>query len=203
MAQSSAPFGFKPWERVIHAGLYCVPTAPTLNIMLQDIVAADPTAIAATRGNGLAVATIADTGIISTTVGAVLIGSVLACFDEKMDPILYIPAARVGDGTVAGYVLVADSPDQLYLAQEDSVTDDIALADVGLNFEIYSPGVSLGNTTTGISKQMIDSNSHNTTITISVKVLAAHPDDNPVNDHYSRWICKINAHYLGSNAAAV
>lgn len=203
MAQASAPFGFKPWERVIHAGLYVVPTAPTLNIMLQDMVAADPAAIATTKGNGLAAVAIADSAIISTTVGAILLGSVLACFDEDMDPILYIPAARVGDGTVAGYVLVADSPDQLYLAQEDSVTDDIALADVGLNFEIYSPGVSLGNTSTGISKQMIDSNSHATTITVSVKVLSAHPDDNPVNDHYSRWICKINAHFLGSNAAAV
>lgn len=203
MAQSSAPFGFKPWERVIHAGLYVVPTAPTIGIYVQDMVAADPAAIATTRGNGLAAVAIADTAIISTTVGAVLLGSVLACFDEKMDPISYIAATRVGDGTVAGYCLVADSPDQLYLAQEDSVTDSIALADVGLNFEIYSPALSAGNTSTGISKQMIDSNSHATTITISVQVLSAHPDDNPVNDSYSRWICKINAHFLGANAAHV
>jgi hypothetical protein len=135
-----------------------------------------------------------------------MLGSVLALFDENMVPTPYIAATEVGDGTVAGYALVADHPDQQYVAQEDGDTAAIASADIGLNFSIYSPALSAGNTSTGRSKQEIDSDSHNTTVTIPLTLYGmAYPNQDAVGSAGCRWICQISAatHYYASSIAAM
>ena len=207
MANNDAPFGFKPWGEVLRSRIYAVQTAPTINVMTNDMVHGGLTSLACTGGRG-EVMIIEDANIIPATPGdaAQIIGSVLACFDENMVPVSYLAANRVGDGTVAGYVLVADHPMQQFVAQEDGDTAAIASADIGLNFDIYSPALSAGNTYTGISKQEIDSDSHNVTVTIALRLFGmAYPNQDTVGSAGCRWICQVNpaAHIWGTSQAAL
>jgi len=96
MANADVDFGFVPWGPVLRARLYAVPTAPTINICLNDIVANDTVGGIATAKLGL-VGTVYDTAVLGDTPGDefLLLGAVLACFDEKMDAIQYIPAGEV------------------------------------------------------------------------------------------------------------
>jgi hypothetical protein len=204
LSNNDAPHGFKIWEKLLGAHYYCVPTAPTINVMVNDLVLADNTSVATGKLGQLQ--SIYDAAVLPTTTGATnpVIGSVLECFDENMDPVKYIAAGEVGDGTVAGYLLVADDPNQLFEAQEDGATAAIEAADIGLHFEVTSTTLSAGNTTTGLSYQEIDSNAHNTTATIPVKVLRmAYPLEDTIGSAGCRWVCKINpdAHINGQGTA--
>lgn len=207
MANNDAPFGFKPWGEVLRSRLYAVITAPTINVYTNDMVHGGLDSVAATGGRGQLMA-IEDANIIPATPGDAcqLLGAVLACFDENMVPTPYIAAGEVGDGTVAGYVLVADHPMQQFVAQEDGDTAAIEAADIGLNFDIYSPALSAGNSYTGISKQEIDSNSHNVTVTIALRLYAmAYPNVDTIGSAGCRWIVQINpaAHVWGTSQAAL
>lgn len=209
MANTDAPYGFKPYGNVLRAQMYGIITAPTINIMHQDLVMCGLTGVATPKlGTIMA---LEDANVIPATPGDAtpLLGSVLALFDEKMDPIEYIAVGRVGNGTIAGYALVADHPDQLFEAQEDGDTTPIAAASVGLNAEVYSPALSAGNTSTGISKQEIDSNSVATTATCALHLVGmAHPETDSITAVAAtqagcRWIVTINAHQYGRNFAKV
>ena len=207
MANNDAPFGFQPFGNVLRAQYYAVPTAPTINVFPGDMVMCGLASLACTGGHG-EMMIIEDGEIVPATPGDnfAILGAVLGCFDENMLPTPYIAATEVGDGTVAGYVLVADHPDQMFVAQEDGDTAAIASADIGLNFDIYSPALSAGNTTTGRSKQEIDSNSHNTTVTIALKLYKmAYPNQDTVGSAGCRWVCAVNAaaHYYGQSVAAI
>jgi len=101
---------------------------------------------------------------------------------------------------VAGYVLVADHPLQTYLVQEDGAGTPIAAASVGLNVAMIS--THSGSTTTGRSKQEIDSDSVNTTNTLALRIVQSYKDDT-VGSAYCRWIVmpNPNAHFKSSATA--
>lgn len=204
MANNDAPHGFRPYGPVLRAQYYAVPTAPTINIMVNDLVLADLDAYSTPALGYLQ--GVYDAAVLPTTTGDAnpVIGSVLACFDEDMDPIKYIAAGRAGNSTIAGYVLVADHPDQLFEAQEDGDTAAIESADTSLHFEVVSTTLSEGNTKTGLSYQEIDSNSHNVTATIPIKVhRMAYPDQDTIGSAGCRWVCTINpdCHLYGAGTA--
>ncbi len=204
MANVDNPHGFKIYGKLLRANIYAVQTAPTINIMIQDMVGSANAGLACTKGHGTMLL-VEDANIIPATPGdaSPIIGSVLACFDEYMFPVNYIAAGEVGDGTVAAYVLVADHPDQEFEAQEDGNTAAIAVADIDLNREIYSVALSAGNTNTGLSKQEIDSNSGATTNTIPIQVSRmAYPQEDSQGSTGCRWVCIINknCHYYGNVA---
>lgn len=206
MANNDAPFGFKPWGEVLRANIYAVQYQPTIYVFTQDMVHGGLTSINTAKFGYLPI--IEDANIIPTPPGgtAKIMGAVLACFDENMVPCTYIAAGEVGDGTTAGYVLLADHPDQMFYAQEDGDTAAIEAADLMLNFDIYSPALSLGNTYTGLSYQEINSDSHNTTVTIALKVIKmAYPGQDTIGSAGCRWVCQVNhaAHFLGSSQAAL
>jgi hypothetical protein len=200
MANTNAPFGFKPFDSVKRAQLYAVQTAPTINVFVNDLVAAGNKGLI-TAKLGIA-QVIEDANIIPATPGDAtpLLGSVLACFDEDMDPILYIAAARVGDGTVAGYILVADHPNQLFAAQVQAA---LAVADLDLNYEIYSPALSAGNTSTGRSKQEIIVAGAGTTVTIPIRIYGQYGLSDDTTAAYSKVICGIQSecHFWAAGAA--
>ena len=195
MANIDAPFGFRPWGEVLRARLYPVITAPTINIATGDIVAAALEGVTSAKlGSAIAVN---DGEIIPATTGDafLLIGSVLECFDEDMNPLAnassgYIAAARAGDATVAGYVLVADHPDQQYVAQADAA---VTVASLDLNYEITSVALSAPNSITGISTQEIGVSGADVTVTIPLRLYG---QAYPAQDSYAaagcRWVCQIN-----------
>ena len=194
-----AAFGFQPYDKVLRANLYAVATAPTINIMHYDLVVHGGTGVATPIGY----LPIIEDGSVPDSDTHIL-GSVLAVYDENMFPISYIAPARVGNGTIAGYVLVADHPDQMYIAQEDGVTNAIDLAEIGQNCDTIAGTLCAGDTNTGMSLMKLDSNTAATTAALQMRLVKPFEDDTPDVDAtpYSRWICTINEHFFNSTDSA-
>jgi hypothetical protein len=176
--------------------MYAVQTAPTVNICVGDIHSHGLTSVSTPH---LGTLPILDDAAVPDD-DAALVGAVLAVYDEDMYPLSYIPAGRVGNGTIAGYALIADHPEQLFVAQEDGDTTPIAAASLGLNANIISATLCAPNTTTGISTQEINSDTVANTTALQVQVLFAHPDDE-VGSANCRFICKINENMYVDPAA--
>lgn len=203
MANLDIDAGFFPIEPVLRARLYPVPTAPTINICINDIVAADTTSAAVWPKLGASIQ-IYDSAVLGDTPGDeyLILGSVLEAFDEDLNPIAYIAAGRVGDGTAAGYVLVADHPDQQFIA---NVGEALTLANLDLNYPIdgaalYAPQ----STETGISAQFIKVTNAAVTKTIPIRMYrqSHYPDDSYASAG-CRMICGITpmCHYWASDVA--
>jgi len=189
--------GFQPYGPVLRADWYPVATAYGTAIFVGDWVEITNTGLVCKVFDG-------DTrlGVEIDATGAAgdELGAVLGVLDSNGDPLLYLPASTTGDGVVAGYVLVADHPLQLYLAQEDGDTTPIAAASVGLNIAMIS--THTGNTTTGRSKQELDSNTVNTTATLALRLVKSYKNDT-VASAYCRWVVMANpnAHFYSSATA--
>jgi hypothetical protein len=197
MSTTNAPFGFIPWGPVIRANLYAVATNNTNAIGRGTLIEANGTAYATPKCGVLQGCVDEETGADGS-----IIGAVLAVFDHNMNPLKYLPATTAGNSVIAGILLVADSPAQLYVAQEDGVTSSLVLDNVGLNADAVGTTV---DTNTGLSAQMIDSNTMNTTSTLAFKLVRPHPDDtvntSTTAGRYSRWIVKLNSSAFGEGAA--
>jgi len=195
-----AAFGFAPYNNVLRANLYAVATAPTINVAVNDLVAHGSTMVSTPTGY---LPIIEDGSVPDST--AQLLGSVIGCYDEDMAPLQYIAAGRVGNSTIAGYVMVADHPDQLFIAQEDGDSNAIDLAEAGMNADIICATLCAPNTDTGISTQEIDSTSAANTEALQVRLLWPHEDDTPADDtnHYARWVVRINEHFYAATQAGL
>ena len=77
----------------------------------------------------------------------------------------YFPASLSPGDAIA---FVADDPDQLFIAQQDSVGSNLVAADLNLNANLV---FGAGSTTTGISGVEIDSSTGATTATHQVRLL--------------------------------
>ncbi len=199
MANPNVNFGFQVWDRVLRARLYAINTAPAINICLNDLVAGDTTSIVSPRlGAGI---TVYDAAVLSDTPGDefLILGSVLAVFDHKMNPIQYMPAGTPGDGTAAGYALVADHPDQQFVANVEAA---LVPADIDLNYPMHGNALyAPASVSTGISAQRIGVTGAAVTKTIPIRLFQqAYPTDT-----YSapgcRMICGITpmCHYWASD----
>tara|TARA_R100000353_G_scaffold144496_1_gene103520 strand:- start:34 stop:621 length:588 start_codon:yes stop_codon:yes gene_type:complete len=106
----------------------------------------------------------------------------------------FFPASLSPGDAIA---FVADDPNQLFIAQQDSAAGNIVAADLNLNADLV---FGTGSTTTGMSGVEIDSSSKNTTAALQVKLLDFY--DVPSNDataNNSVLVVKINNHQLGSH----
>jgi len=132
-----------------------------------------------------------------------LLGAIVGIYDENMDPAKYIAASAAGDGTVAGYLMVADHPHQEFLCQEDADTTPIALASHGHNADVIT--TTAGSTATGLSAFEIDSSSSGTSADLQVKLHYAHPEDTvpATATYHTRWIVTINEHYFASYSKGI
>jgi hypothetical protein len=194
-----AAFGFQPYGNVLRANLYAVNTAPTINIFHYDIVRHGGTGVATPIG----VLPIIEDGAVPDT-GTHILGTVLEVFDHTMLPVKYLAATAAGNGTIAGYVLVADHPDQMLIAQEDGNANAIDLAEIGQNIDLIAGTLSAGNTNTGIGMMELDSNTAATSAALQFRIVKPHEDDTPDVDATpnSRWIVTINEHFFNSTDSA-
>ena len=207
MANTDWAFGFMPWNVTIRANYYAIATAPVINFFHGDIVGVSGAHLLTPKMGylpGLYTAAVPD-GLDN------LVGAVLALFDENMDPVPYIVATEVGNGTIAGYALVADAPGQRFVGREDFATNAITTAEGSNNADIVSVALCAGNTNTGRSTQLIDSDSAGTAAALNLKLYGPVPadvalvaDDTPGSsgDQGARWICEINEHYYAKVDAA-
>ena len=197
MANNDAPFGFIPYGKLLSADWYPVASNYGTAIFVGDWVEITNTGLVCKVFDG-------DTrlGVEIDATGAAgdELGAVLAILDSNGDPLKYLPASTLGDGVVAGYVLVADHPLQEFLVQEDGASTPIAAASLGLNVAMIS--THSGSTTTGRSKQEIDSDSVATTNTLALRVVKSYKDDT-VGSANCRFIVQPNpnAHFKSSATA--
>lgn len=211
MSNINWAFGFQPYQELLRANYYVIKTAPVVNFFHGDIVGLEGANITTPKMGYLP--QLYDDGVIDGLDN--LIGSVLALFDENMDPVKYILAAETGNSTIAGYALIADHPMQMFVAREDFATNAITAAEGSNNANIVSETLSLPTVTVrknaGISSQMIDSDSAATTAALNLKLYGPHPsdgalvaDDTPGDsgDEGCRYICQITEHYYGMPSVA-
>ena len=196
-----AAFGFAVWGNLLRARLYAVKTAPYVNIYHGD--AASHGGIVQDTPYGFLNIIFDDDEVDGDPA---LIGVIIAVMDEKMDPVPYIVKAEVGAGGEAGYVMVADHPDQEFLIQEDcATTDAMDLVDAGQNCDIYSQTYHAGTAATGISLMELDSSD----VSAAVKQCKLHyphlEDTVPGTEGtwHPRWVVTLNAHYYGDTIAGI
>lgn len=194
------PFGFQVWGELLRTNLYVVTTAPVINIFHNDLIVAEGTFLSTPYGY---MTVIADAAVPASTAPA--LGAVVAIFDEDMFPVKYIAATEVGDGAIAGYLLIADHPMQLFVAQEDADGNAIDLNEGSMNADIVATTLALGDTATGVSKMEIDSDSAGNGAALMVKLVHPHPHDLPATDTDvgCRFIIQINEHYYGDTIAGI
>jgi len=194
---TDAAFGFIPWGPVISANIYAIVTSNAVAVYRGMLMEGVGEAVLTPKMGYLQKAISEETGADGS-----IIGAVLAIFNHDMEPVKYLAASTTGDGTIAGYALIADSPAQLYLAQEDGDTSSLAAADIGNTVEAIG---TTGDTNTGLSLMEIDSSSKHTTSTLALKLINIHPDDTlkaaAAAGGHARFIVKINSAYLGQGAA--
>jgi hypothetical protein len=191
MANTDNPHGFNVYGELLRARYYPVPTAPTIAFYHGDMVQVDTT-IAAVSAKLSTVRQIYDAAVILTTAGDTLhiLRVCIGVFDEDMFPLNYMAVGRVGDGTHAGYLLVADHPNQQFEAQGDTA---FALADLDLNYELTVPALNAGNTNTGISKQEIAIAGAAVTATIPLRIYGmAYPETDTYAAVGCRMVVSIN-----------
>jgi hypothetical protein len=133
------------------------------------------------------------------TAGDASCGVFMGCF--YTDPTTSKPTFRnhfpasLSPGDAIAFV--ADDPDQLFIAQQDSDGSNLVAADLNLNADLV---FGAGSTTTGMSGVEIDSSTKNTTAALQVRLIDFY--DVPSNDataNNSVIVVKINNHQLGSH----
>ena len=133
------------------------------------------------------------------TAGDASCGVFMGCF--YTDPTTSKPTFRnhfpasLSPGDAIAFV--ADDPDQLYIAQQDSEGSNLVAADLNLNADLV---FGAGSTSTGMSGVEIDSSTKNTTAALQVRLIDFY--DTPSNDataNNSVLVIKINNHQLGSH----
>lgn len=193
------PMGLQIWGVLRRATLYAIQTAPTIAFYHGDPVQHGGTILSTATGHRTIVE---DGGIIAASDR--ILGGVVAVFDKDMDPLAYMPVGTVGDSTVAGYLMVADHPEQEFVIQEDAETTPIPKDSAEMNTDFIIVALNAGDTGTGLSSAEIDSSDTATTLGLHLRLHYPHPDDTvpATATYHTRWIVTINAHQLAMGTLA-
>ena len=198
-ASVDSAFGFQPYGEVLRVGIYAVATAPTINVYHNDIVVHGGTGAQTPHCGYLPI--IEDGSVPDGS--AQILGSVVAIMDHDMKHVPYIAAAATGNGTIAGYVMVADHPQQMFIAQEDGDTNAIDVAEIGFNIDLISVALCAGDSNTGLSTQELDSTTAANTEALQFRIVKPHEDDTIADDTQAnaRWVVIPNEHFYGATKA--
>lgn len=201
LASTDNPIGFAPWEKVISARWYAIVTANAVEVNIGDSMEIVGEAVATPMYGTLPKVITEETGAAGTIVGVCL-----NLLDSDGHPTQRIAATTTGNSVIAGYAFVADSPQQLYVVQEDGDTSSLQVADIGQNIDAVkteTPSASNGY----LSTMELDSNTMANTSTLAYKIVGIHPDDTISSDgsagNNCRFIVKVNSAYLGDALTGV
>lgn len=197
------PSGFTVWGNLLRARLYMVQTLPTVSVFHGDLVVHGGAVVVGPYGGF----NIIEDGSVPDS-DAALLGAVVCVMDHDMDTVSHIFKLTVGEGGVAGYVMVADHPDQEFIGQEDCVATPIPLLQGGRNADAIAAALCLGDVKTGLSTMEIDSSTASTAAGSDKQLKLNYPhleDTIPgtLNTNHPRWIVTINEHFYGDTIAGV
>lgn len=193
MANANRPSGFSPVSYLNGAKYsgaareYSIASNDSNAYAIGDPVASSGTGDAA----GVAGVTLATAGTGNAFRGIIVATRGIKYGAGMVDPAsldtTIIPATK----TKVYYVLVADDPNLIFEAQEDSVGSNLAITDIGTNVNMIA-----GTNSGYISGWMVDSSSVATTATLQLKILGlAQRNDNALGT-YGKWLVMINNHEL-------
>jgi len=191
MANVNRPTGYQPvghldgskWNGAVSMYLFDQSNA----VYIGDPVKSGGTAgAAATFVNGIPVEGMPNAD--RAAAGNTLLGVVVAFLPLQTDLTVTYKAAdstkRIG--------LVVTGPDVVYEVQEDSVGNDIAVTQVGNNFDMIT--WAAGNTTSGASGVMLDSSDSSGTGSAQFRLLRLVPSPDNALGTYAKWLVFINEH---------
>jgi hypothetical protein len=173
--RGDAPYGFKPYQRLLQANWYKV-ASTNYNIFKNDFVRR------AAAG-----------GVVGAIAGVnkKLLGVALA-FKDETD----VPESYYASGSTSHKCLVADHPDQMYHAQEDCAATCIRMIDRGVNINFVRGHA--GRTQTGMGRMELDSSARGASNSRQLILLDELDEtDNvgtQVTKSYKRWTVRINLH---------
>jgi len=197
MANADAAFGLRPMGLGSdkQTNIYSVDATGASAIYLYDPVTLTGTADA----NGIPEVRLTTVAATTTANNLPIVGVVVGFASSKEGTQLQgdtkYAAATPGSGV---YAIVADNPDEVFLAQEDG---NLGVAGVGNNFRLV---LAAGSTTSGISGSEIDSSAVSTDVGLTnVKVVGLHQSpDNEVGTN-AVWKVRISKHQYNSATAGV
>jgi len=176
VANNDFPRGLQPHGNLLHAGEYTLVAAYATNLFIGDPVIAtgtDRNVTAATAGTGNPI-----------------LGSVIAIYDVNKVPMSYWVGATAG----VGYVVVADDPRQIFIAQDSGT----ALGVNGCGGNVNLVAVHSGSTFNYRSGWEINgSDTPGNTAADQIRLLRPlQAVDNDGTAASCQWLCRINNHQL-------
>jgi hypothetical protein len=189
MANANTPRGLIPYKYATGqpyngaANIYYVPSNYATALYIgQPLIATG-----ASDANGIPVVQTATAGtgnyILGPMVGIVDGGDPVVAVTQGLP--IYHPAST------AQYILVADDPNLLFVAQEDSVGGAITVATAGTkNIDLVA---GAGSNVTGYSGWMLDSNTVGTGATLQMRIVQGLQEaDNTMGQDYAKWLVRMN-----------
>lgn len=191
MANADAPFGLKPvayrnGAPYNGAATKCfIPSTDSNAMYVGDVVIEAGSSDTLGEYKTVSLATPGDGNYI----GGVIVG-----FAPNPDNL----SLQYRAASTSRYVLVADDPDLLFVAQEDG--DALAATDVGRNVSLTS--ATAGSTYTGRSGWEIDTDTASTEASAQCVIHGLDPAPDNVLGANARWLIRINLHQ-GRNTTGV
>ena len=180
MANKDFPRGLAPYQEVLRANVYTLSSGYAANVFVGDPVV----------GN-----TAGDVVLASAGSANAMMGAVLAVYDVNGVPLQYWPTGNAG----VGYVLVADHPDQMFVAQGDGDTSYLDAADRLGNISMVSGAGSTVYYRSGW--ELDDSAAASNDGNAQIRLLKPVPvEGNTIAIAHCDWIVRINNHQAGPGA---
>lgn len=189
MANANTPRGLVPYKYTSGApyngaaNIYYVPSSYATALYLgQPLIATG-----ASDANGIPVVQTATAGATNYIIGA-MVGIV-----DGGDPVVPVTQGLpvYHPASTSQYILVADDPNLLFWAQEDSVGGAITAATAGTkNIDLVA---GAGSTVTGWSGWMLDSSTIGTGATLQMRIVSGLQEaDNTIGSAYAKWLVRPN-----------
>jgi hypothetical protein len=184
MANINFPRGLQPYGNLLQVTEYTLSAA-----YAQDLFIWDPVEV-----NG----TSRDVVIATAGTGNAISGSIVGIYDLNKVPLQYWDSGHVG----IGYVLVADDPRQLFIAQGDGAVSFLDEDDANGNIPLVSGAGSTVNFLSGW--QLDDSATAGTTANEQVRLSRPNQvEENTVGIANCDWLFRINNHTANAGIVGV
>jgi hypothetical protein len=184
MANINHPRGLQPYGNLLQVTEYTLSTA-----YAQDLFIWDPVVV-----NG----TSRDVVIATAGTGNAISGVIVGIYDLNKVPLQYWDSGHTG----IGYVLVADDPRQVFIAQGDGAVSFLDADDANGNINLVSGSGSTVNYLSGW--ELDDSDTGGSTAGDQIRLIRPDQrDDNTVGIANADWLCRINNHTANAGIVGV
>jgi len=184
MANTDFPRGLQPYGNLLQVTEYKLSSA-----YAQDLFIWDPVVVNGTDRNVI---------IATAGTGNAITGSIVGIYDSNKVPLQYWDSGHSG----VGYVLVADDPRQLFIAQGDGDTSYLDINDCNGNINLVSGSGSTVNYLSGW--ELDDSDTGGNTAGDQIRLLRPNQvSGNTVGIANCDWLCRINNHTANAGIVGV